>query len=63
MEVSRIIFRKETKEKMERGISPQEKGRLRWEKLKEAETNGLLQKAKTRTDIGKIVGIENYKTA
>ena len=48
---------------MEKGLSPQSKGRLRWEKLKEAEANGLLQKAKTRTDIGKIVGIENYKTA
>lgn len=63
MEVSRLIFTKETKKKMEKGISPQEKGRLRWERLKEAETSGLLQKAKTRADIGKIVGIENYQTA
>ena len=63
MEISRLIFTKETKEKMEKGLSPQRKGKLRWEKLKEAEANGLLQEAKTRTDIGKIVGIENYKTA
>lgn len=63
MEISRLIFSKETKEKIEKGISPQRKGQLRWEKLKEAEENGVLQHAKTRVDVGKIVGLDEYKTA
>ena len=63
MEISRLIFTKETKEKIDKGISPQTKGKLRWDKLKEAENNGVLQQAKNRIDIGKIVGLENDKTA
>lgn len=63
MEISRLIFSKETKEKINKPISPQHKGKLRWEKLKEAEENGVLQKAKKRVDVGRIVGIENYQTS
>lgn len=63
MEISRLIFTKETKEKIDKGLSPQLKGKLRWDKLKEAENNGVLQQAKNRIDVGKIVGLENDKTA
>lgn len=63
MEISRLIFTKETKEKLDKGISAQAKGKLRWEKLKEAENNGTLQQAKSRIDVGKIVGLDNDKTA
>lgn len=63
MEISRLFFSKETKEKLDKPISPQHKGKLRWERLKEAEANGALQHAKRRVDIGKIVGVEDYKTA
>ena len=63
MEISRLLFSKETKEKIEKGISPKRKGELRWEKLKEAEENGLLQQAKTRADVGRLAGITSDKTA
>lgn len=63
MEISRLIFTKETKEKLDKGISAQAKGKLRWEKLKEAEDNGTLQQARSRIDVGKIVGLDNDKTA
>lgn len=63
MEISRLIFTKETKEKLDKGISAQAKGKLRWEKLKEAENNGTLQQARSRIDVGKIVGLDNDKTA
>lgn len=60
---ARVIFSKKTKEAMKKGLSPQRKGELRWGKLKEAETNGTLQQAKNRVDVGKLVGIENSKRA
>jgi hypothetical protein len=63
MEISRLIFTKETKEKLDKGISSQAKGKLRWERLKEAENNGTLQQARSRIDVGKIVGLDNDKTA
>lgn len=63
MEISKLFFSKETKDKLEKKISPQHKGKLRWERLKEAEANGALQHAKKRVDLGKIVGINDYKTA
>ena len=63
MEISRLFFSKETQEKLNKPISPQHKGKLRWEKLKEAESNGTLQHAKRRVDLGKIVGIEDYQSA
>ena len=56
MEVSRILFTKETREKMEKGLNSRQKGKLRWEKLKEAEANGRLGMAKSRYDLGRLVG-------
>lgn len=63
MEISRLTFTKKTKEKIDKGLSPKAKGKLRWDKLKEAEDNGILQQAKNRIDVGRIVGLENDKTA
>lgn len=56
MEVSRILFTKETKEKMERGLSAREIGRLRWEKLEELYNSGELQKVKNRKELAAAVG-------
>ena len=41
---------------MEKGLNSRQKGKLRWEKLKEAEAKGTLGMAKTRYDLGSIVG-------
>ena len=64
MEVSRILFTKETREKMEKGLNKRQRGKLRFERLKEASKNGELQKAKTRADVARLVGFtpEQYKT-
>ena len=64
MEVSRVLFTKETREKMGKGLNKRQRGKLRFEKLKEAFENGELQKAKTRADVARLVGFtsEQYKT-
>ena len=64
MEISRLTFTKETKDKMEKGLNKRERGRLRFEKLKEAEANGKLQKAKTRMEVAQLAGFseKQYKT-
>lgn len=56
MEVSKILFTKETKEKMERGLSAREIGRLRWERLEELYNSGELQKVKNRRELIEAVG-------
>lgn len=64
MEISRLTFTKETKEKMEKGLNKRQRGKLRFERLQEAEKDGRLQKAKTRMDIARIAGFSDrqYKT-
>lgn len=64
MEVSRITFTKETKDKMSKGLNKRQRGQLRFERLKEAEANGRLQKAKTRADVARLAGFtsDQYKT-
>ena len=57
MEVSRLTFTKETKEKMEKGISHFKKGELRWQKLQELEDTGKLSKARNRQDITSMMGL------
>lgn len=49
---------------MEKGLNKRERGRLRFEKLKEAEANGKLQKAKTRMEVAQLAGFSEhqYKT-
>ena len=61
MEISRLTFRKETKEKMEKPLTAMEKGRLMWEKIVEAERDGRLQQAKSRVDVASIAGYTDDK--
>lgn len=62
MEISRLTFRKETKEKMEsKPLTAMEKGRLMWQKIEDAEKNGRLQQAKSRVDVANIAGYTNDK--
>ena len=42
MEISRLIFTKETKEKMNKELTRKEKGKLRYKKLEELANNGKL---------------------
>ena len=57
MEVSRLTFTKETKDKMEKGINQFRKGELRWQKLQELEDTGKLSKARNRQDITSMMGL------
>ena len=57
MEISRLTFSKETKEKMEKGINHFKKGELRWQKLQELEDTGKLSKARNRQDITSMMGL------
>lgn len=56
MEVSRITFRKETKDKMKKEMSIREKGKVLFARLQELEADGTLSKAKTRADVARLVG-------
>lgn len=59
MNVSKVTFSEEFKEKFNKNLSPQEKGRLRWERLNELDKIGALQKITSRKDIALAVGIQN----
>lgn len=56
MEVSRLTFRKETKDKMEKEMTVREKGKVLFARLQELEEDGTLSKAKTRADVARLVG-------
>lgn len=60
MEVSRLTFTKETREKMNKPISHFKKGELRWAKLKEADSKGKLSLARNRSDIVRMLGGTGY---
>lgn len=64
MEVSRLYFSKETKEKMSKGLNKRQLGKLRYEKLRELAESGKLSSAKNRIDVMRAVGFtdEQYKT-
>lgn len=57
MEISRLTFTKETKDKMEKGINHYRKGELRWQKLQELEDTGKLSKARNRQDVTSMMGL------
>lgn len=59
MNVSKVTFSEEFKEKFNKKISPQEKGRLRWERLVELDKIGALQNITSRKDLALAVGIQN----
>ena len=56
MNVSRLTFTKETKEKMSKPLNHFQKGELRWKKLKELEDEGVLSTAVNRQDVIKLLG-------
>lgn len=58
MEISRLTFRKETKEAIEKELTPKEKGELRWERLKELEKDGRLSLVKTRKELAAAAGYD-----
>lgn len=57
MEISRLIFTKETKEKMNKELTRKEKGKLRYNKLEELADNGKLSLAKNRIEVANLVGV------
>lgn len=63
MEVSRLTFTKETKEKMERPLNHFQRGELRWKRIKEYEDNGTLSKARNRMDLVEMLGAERKYNA
>lgn len=63
MEVSRLIFSKETKDKMETPINHFKRGELRWRRIKEYEDGGNLSKARSRMDIVEMLGSERKYNA
>lgn len=58
MEISRLTFTKETKDKMETPINHFKRGELRWKRIEEKETDGTLSKARNRLDIVEMLGSE-----
>lgn len=56
MEVSRLIFTKETKDKMEKELNATQRGVLRWNKIKEADEDGRLGLARNRNEVANIAG-------
>ena len=60
---ARVIFTNQFKEKTMAKISKRKMGELRWEKLKQAERDGSLQKVSTRKQLGALVGIRNSQLA
>lgn len=60
---ARVIFKKETKDAMNKSLSHTEKRRLRLEKLKELDEGGYLSSATNRSDVGEMIGLPNRKQA
>lgn len=56
MEVSKITFTKNTRNKMEQGLNITQRGKLRWGKLEELYNEGRLQNFKNRNEVAKAVG-------
>lgn len=56
MEVSRLTFRKETKEAMNKGLSKTQKARLRFNRLRELNESGALSMIKTRKELAYALG-------
>ena len=56
MFASKITMSKETKEKMEKGLSVRERGKLLFARLQELDNNGTLSKATCRADVATMVG-------
>ena len=62
MEVSRLTFRKETKDKMKKEITVREKGRILFDRLRELDEDGTLSKASSRADVARLVGYSEERS-
>ena len=56
MNISRLIFSKETKEEIGKELNVSQRGKLRWERIKDAEASGKLNYAKNRYEVANIAG-------
>lgn len=56
MEVSRLSFTKKTQENTKKNMSVREKGKILFARLQELDEDGTLSRAKTRTDVARLVG-------
>ena len=56
MEISRLIFSKETKNKIEKDLNASQRGQLRWERVKESDKHGSLAMAKNRNEVANLAG-------
>lgn len=56
MEISRLIFSKETKNKIEKDLNASQRGQLRWERVKESDRHGSLAMAKNRNEVANLAG-------
>ena len=62
MEISRLTFRKETKDKMKKEMTVREKGRVLFDRLKELDEDGTLSKASNRADVARLVGYSEERS-
>ena len=62
MDVSRILFTKETKEKLNKPLTVTEKGKLRWQKVKDAEASGKISNIHNRYELGYLAGYDKPNT-
>ena len=58
---ARVIFSKETKEKMEKGLTRKERNELRLKRLKELDASGELIKATSRLEVSRLMGFNERK--
>ena len=56
MFASKITLTEETKNKMKKGMSIREKGKVLFARLQELDADGTLSKAQTRADVARLVG-------
>ena len=56
MEISKLIFSPETKEKMNRGLNSRGKSKVLWSRLKEVSDSGKLAMCKSRREVAQAVG-------
>ena len=59
---ARVVFSKKTQEKINKGLTPKERGKLRWEKLEQANRDGRLSLCKNRRDVAKLGGYTKEQT-
>ena len=59
---ARVVFSKKTREKINKGLTPKERGKLRWEKLEKANEDGRLSLCKNRRDVAELGGYTKEQT-